>query len=126
MRAARATLKVHAPTLGEIKASKVAPPTVQASTKKKVRHERRVVEETKVEVVPPAANATPGELMMRDDLVNALKATLGSSNTKRALNACREMMAMYGKLVTESLEALWNATLQTWHGPLSQAANGDE
>ena len=87
------------------------PPTVQASSKKKVKHERRVVEESKVEVIPPAAEATPGELMMRDELVNALKATLGSSNTKRALNACREMMATYGKLVTESLEALWNAAL---------------
>ena len=75
-----------------------------------------MVEETKVEVVPPAADATPGELMMRDDLVNALKSTLGSSNTKRALNACREMMAMYGKLVTEAMEALWNTALLSKRG----------
>jgi hypothetical protein len=114
--AMEAKVKVNAPVTGDKGSTKIAPPTAQAKEKKKMRHERKVVEDTQVDLLPATDGAAAGELMMRDAMIKVLQTTLGSNNTRRAVNACRDMMAEYGKLLTDSMDAVWGASLLSKRG----------
>lgn len=111
-----AKININAPTHSSVKEGKVAPPTVQANTKKKVRHDQRVVEQTQVDLLGPTDNASAGELMLRDAAILALKPELGSNPTKKAVNACRDIFAEFGRMLTESVEGVWNASLLSKRG----------
>lgn len=110
------TVALNAPTHSSVKEGKVAPPTVQANTKKKMKHDQRVVEQTQVDLLGPTDNASAGELMLRDAAILALKPEMGSNPTKKAMNACRDIFADFGRLLTESVEGVWNASLLSKRG----------
>lgn len=109
-------ININAPTHSDVKSGKVAPPTVQANTKKKMRHDQRAVAETSIDLLGPTDNACAGELMIRDAVILALKPEMGSNPTKKAMNACRDIFADFGRLLTDSVEGVWSASLLSKRG----------
>ena len=95
----------------EYSTATVAPPTVQAEPKKKHQANREAAAKTQIALLGPSDNATPGELMLRKDFMEAINTTLGSTGAKKAMNSGRDLMASYGALLTNGMSALWDGML---------------
>ena len=91
--------------------STVAPPTVQSEPKKKHTHKREEKAAKSIALLPPTENATSGELMLRKEFMEAINTSLGSTGSKKAMNAARLTMATYGRFMSDSVKTLWQGTL---------------
>jgi len=103
--------KSEVPANVEFSTSTVAPPTVQSEPKQKHTHKREERAAKSVALLPPTENATSGELMLRKEFMEAINTSLGSTGSKKAMNAARLTMATYGRFMSDSVSTLWSGTL---------------
>ena len=100
----------------EYSASTVAPPTAKAAPKRRTQvQERGQKKESQVDLLPPLRQCA-GEIMLRNELIKAIQTAIGSSNTKRCVNAAREVLANYGEMLTNSLQTLWKSVVLSKKG----------
>ena len=65
--------------------------------------ERGTKKEAQVDLLPPLSGCA-GEIMLRNELIKSIQTAVGSSNTKKCVNAAREVLSNYGKMLTNSLQ----------------------